>query len=530
MQVSEIIRRSARTAQFLDGLNVAGFTQHVTQPTRGPNFLDLIVGRGIEASTVVHQGLIPSDHLAVTCDVRATPQSPPLVTRKSALNYRRADWEAMRRALQFAPWNLLDGVPVDEALETFYDLLTSAIRDHIPVVTLSRRRPPWFDRELRSALREKEAAHRRLKRHRNEENHQVFSEKRRQFKRLTGVKFGEYLKGLVCDMSANPKRFWTFLKCLKGKCASLPCLIDGDRRVESDREKADLLNRTFAAKFSDPGVTVLPPAPNYAVCSLSSFEVTEDQVRSILLETNRNKACGPDGVSARIVHECARELAVPMAKLCRLSLEQGVCPKAWKRANVVPIFKKGDKSCAMNYRSVSLLPLFSKVLERVVFSTLVSHVRPALSCQQHGFMPGRSCITNLGSMLHTAWDNISAGSQTDVIYTDYSSAFQSVNHKLLALKLEKSYHVTGKALSWLKSYLLEREQRVVVNGQCSAWTPVPSGTPEGGLLSPLLFACYVNDLPDAVRSDCLLFADDFKLYARIDSFNDVRDLQADVTR
>ena len=92
----------------------------------------------------------------------------------------------------------------------------------------------------------------------------------------------------------------------------------------------------------------------------------------------------------------------------------------------------------MNYRSVSLLPLFSKVLERVVFSTLVSHVRPALSCQQHGFMPGRSCITNLGSMLHTAWDNISAGSQTDVIYTDYSSAFQSVNHKLLALKLDKS--------------------------------------------------------------------------------------------
>ena len=89
------------------------------------------------------------------------------------------------------------------------------------------------------------------------------------------------------------------------------------------------------------GTKLRQTAPNYAVCSLSSFEVTEDQVRSILLETNRNKACGPDGVSARIVHECARELAVTMAKLCRLSLEQGVCPKAWKRANVVPIFKKG---------------------------------------------------------------------------------------------------------------------------------------------------------------------------------------------
>ena len=88
--------------------------------------------------------------------------------------------------------------------------------------------------------------------------------------------------------------------------------------------------------------------------------------------------------------------------------------------------------------------------------------------------------------------------------------------------------MTGKALSWIKSYLSEREQRVVVNGQCSAWIPVPSGAPEEGLLSPLLFACFVNDLPSVVRSKCLLFADDFKLYARVDSLNDVRHQQADV--
>ena len=231
-----------------------------------------------------------------------------------------------------------------------------------------------------------------------------------------------------------------------------------------------------------------------------------------------------------MIHECANELACPVTKLCQLSLEQGVCPKAWKRANIVPIYKKGDKSCPVNYRSVSLLPLLSKVLERVVYSTLLNHVRPALSSQQHGFMRGRSCVTNLGSMLRGAWGNISAGSQTDIIYTDYSSAFQSVNHRLLALKLEKSYHVTGKALSWLKSYLSEREQRVVVNGRCSAWAPVLSGTPEGGVLSSLLFSCYVNDLPDVIRSKCLLFADDFKLYARVDSLEDVHSLQTDLDR
>ena len=243
-----------------------------------------------------------------------------------------------------------------------------------------------------------------------------------------------------------------------------------------------------------------------------------------------HKACGPDDISARIIHECAHELTVPIAKLCRLSLEQGVCPEKWKRANVIPIFKKGAKSCASNYRSVSLTPLFSKVLERIVFTSLITHVRPVLANQQHGFMPSRSCVTNLGTMLGVAWENISAGSQTDIIYTDYSSAFQSVNHKLLVHKLSKSYHISGKALEWLKSYLTGREQRVVVNGQCSSWVPVSSGTPEGGLISPLLFACFINDLPETIQSDCLMFADDVKLYRRVDSQADVRALQLDVAR
>ena len=292
--------------------------------------------------------------------------------------------------------------------------------------------------------------------------------------------------------------------------------MDGDQKIESDRAKAKLLNRTFAGKFANPNVAALPPVHEHGIDNLFSFHLSEGIVLSALLSTNRHKACGPDDVSARIIHECANELAVPITKLCRLSLEQGVFPSRWKRANIVPIFKKGAKSCASNYRSVSLTPLFSKVLEKVVYTSLLAHVRPVLSDQQHGFMSGRSCVTNLGSMLSVAWSNISAGSQTDVVYTDFSLAFQSVNHRLLVHKMEKSFNIHGTALSWLKSYLSGREQRVVVNGQCSSWVPVTSGTPEGGHLSPLLFACFINDLPDAViHSDCVIFADDCKLYRRV---------------
>ena len=159
---------------------------------------------------------------------------------------------------------------------------------------------------------------------------------------------------------------------------------------------------------------------------------------------------------------------------------------------------------------------------------LLSHVNPLMSPAQHGFVPGRSCATNLASLLSAAWEWVEDRSQIDCIYTDFSSAFQSVNHDLLIYKLENSFNISGKALDWFKSYLQNRQQRVVVNGQCSAWCQVTSGTPEGGVISALLFALFINDLPDEVSSGVLLFADDAKLYRKISNNSDADALQADL--
>ena len=283
-----------------------------------------------------------------------------------------------------------------------------------------------------------------------------------------------------------------------------------------------------ASKFCDPAVTRYPPAPDYHVPIFSSVNVSQGKVHRVLESINASKACGPDNVSARI-SECAGELSVPLAKLCTMSLNQGTFPKRWKQANIVPIFKKGDKKAPENYRSVSLLPLFGKVLEKVVYDELLRHVSPVLSEAQHGFLPHRSCVTNLAAYLHHAWASISDGRQTDTIYTDFSAAFQSVNHQLLIYKLKNSYHVSGKALDWFKSYLSDREQRVVVNGKTSEWRSVTSGVPEGALLAPLLFALFINDLPMSVKSSqCVMFADDVKIYHRVRTTDDCRQLQSDL--
>ena len=137
--------------------------------------------------------------------------------------------------------------------------------------------------------------------------------------------------------------------------------------VSDDLDRADALNTAFAAKFADPSVQCFPDAPAYAVGTMNQICVSEATVRAALKMVSPNKACGPDNISARIIIECADELAVPLTKICQLSVMSGEFPKRWKQANIIPLYKKGDKREPSNYRSVSLLPLFGKILERVVY-------------------------------------------------------------------------------------------------------------------------------------------------------------------
>ena len=122
------------------------------------------------------------------------------------------------------------------------------------------------------------------------------------------VKFYSYLKSLVGSLKTNPKRFWAFLKCIKGKHSEMPPIVDHGRRIVDDREKADALNRMLSSKFSDPAVAVLPSVPNHALDPLRSFYVSEELVRGIRCSINQHKECVPDNVCARIISECAVEL------------------------------------------------------------------------------------------------------------------------------------------------------------------------------------------------------------------------------
>ena len=250
-----------------------------------------------------------------------------------------------------------------------------------------------------------------------------------------------------------------------------------------------------------------------------------------ILNLDRNTSTGYDGVSAIFLIECADELCYPLSAIYNLSVESGEYPSVLKFNNIIPIYKNnGEKSSIESYRPISIQPVISKLFERIVNSALRNHVKNMICDQQHGFCRNKSTTSNLlcyTDFISTAFDD---GFQVHSIYTDFSKAFDTVSHSHLLLKMENYFGISNTDLKWFRSYLQDRFQRVVLHGFQSDWSPVFSGVPQGSILGPMLFIMYVNDMPSCLRSsNCLLFADDIKIFKRISCEKDCLDLQKDLS-
>ena len=254
-------------------------------------------------------------------------------------------------------------------------------------------------------------------------------------------------------------------------------------------------------------------------------------MKKLLSELNPFKASGPDGVESRFLKETADELAPAIAHVFQASLQQSTIPNAWRHALISPIYKPGksDKSCAENYRPISLTSVTCKILEHIVTSNLMKHLddNNILSNIQHGFRKRRSCETQLTLTINDFAKCLNNGKQIDSILLDFSKAFDKVDHKKLCYKLNH-YGVRGNNLLWIQNFLHQRTQSVVLNGKTSSKCDVKSGVPQGTVLGPALFLVYINDLPENISSTIRLFADDTYMYRVIESKDDTIKLQNDL--
>lgn len=335
-------------------------------------------------------------------------------------------------------------------------------------------------------------------------------------------------KLVASELKTKPKNFHALVNSRLKVKSSISELTTPDQTATTDTEKAEMLNKYFGSVFTKEDWSNMPEYDRHEKAAPEVIIDVED-VAKRLRSLDVNKSPGPDQIHPRILKELADVIAPVVAALYKKSIEAGDMPQLWKTAHVTPIFKKGSKKLPENYRPVSLTAILCKILEQIIAELIIKHMEDEnlLSDQQYGFRKNRSCSSQLMAVIEEWTDLIEDKCPIDTIYFDFAKAFDKVPHGRLVNKLE-AYGIRGNTLRWIKNYLDNRKQSVVVNGEVSSTIDVTSGVPQGSVLGPTLFILFINDLPTVVNNEVRLFADDTKLYGKADSKESCQNLQKDI--
>ena len=325
-------------------------------------------------------------------------------------------------------------------------------------------------------MRKNEAAGSKLKKSPTDHQQQKYRELRAKAKTRIRESREIYFSSLDSDLARQPKRFWSFFK-LKNKTRTFPeTMSSGDDnqlrpQASTPQQIAELFNSYFVSVFTAPSeIRTLLAHFTSSHPTLNELEIPVEMVLTSLKQLDINKATGSGRIPVRLLKETAEQISPALIMLFNKSLQLGIFPGDWKLANIVPIFKKGKRDFVENYRHIPLLPVIPRVLERCVLAGLRDHVSHFIIREQHGFLAGRSCVTQLTSVLHYIGGQLDAGKQIDITYLDMSKAFDKVDHTKLLVRLHQ-YGITGKLHDWFRSYLQGRKQQVTVFGATSRELP-----------------------------------------------------------
>lgn len=486
----------------------------------------------------------PVDKIEVTMKCRNEKVREVLepTNAQPKLNYAKADFLALYRRLEKINWEPLYMIEDSDCAAQYvqkeiYDAITETVPERR--VGGNQKYPIWFTKEIINMIRAKERVRRRLKKVNLPELRQKYCKLRANSKKLIKEAYKHYVCDAERQIRTNPQHFWSHINS-KRKSKNDPNIMQhGDNKYTDSSSMVTAFGEYFASVYSEKKkyegnivghiqkLKIDNELRNAHTVSLRHFTTSDISMAFSKLKPKRG--VGPDGVPPYIYKGCKELLIPPMVYLCNLVLKTNVYPRLWVVSKVTPVPKIASTQEISNHRPISVPSMPAKIFESALYEKLYTQTRSMIPSQQHGFLRGKSIITNVMEMTHHIGQTLDRcpSTQVDIIYTDFSKAFDRVDHYKLLLKLNR-LGFSEDLLKLLESYLLERRQYVMFKGVCSGLYDSPSGVPQGSNLGPYLFLLYVYDVHSQLSSNSLLYADDMKIYREIRNQNDVNALQDDV--
>nr|CAH7718732.1 unnamed protein product [Callosobruchus chinensis] len=459
----------------------------------------------------------------------------PQLNDLSMYNFHKANFPGLYEELFLADWSFLDNLTdLNLGTEKFYSFIYNTLDIYVPkYLSHNRKYPPWFTSDIIRNIKRKAKLLRNFKHSGSISFLDEFKRLRSIIKAQLSSAYSNYLARVQASISNDPRCFWSYMHS-KNKSSRIPGKLKLDDTIF---DKPSTVVNGFAKFFEsvflatsgsakhNQEISLLKPYSN--LFNVHFNDITEDEILAASSRLKNKFTSGPDRIPSFFVRDCINVLVKPLAKLFNLSVSTCTFPDIWKLSKVCPILKSGDPADIKNYRPISILSNFAKLLEIVMYNRIYTAVHRSLSPFQHGFLAQRSTVTNLITFTQKAIDCVDRQGQLDVIYTDFAKDFDRIDHNILLSKLSLfGFHTS--ALTFIESYLLERKQYVTFNGYKSNEYVAKSGVPQGSNLGPLLFILFIDDIAESVNCDRLLFADDLKIFATVSSREDCDALQQEI--
>lgn len=443
---------------------------------------------------------------------------------------------ALRNKLGEIDWtDLLTINDVNSFYDRFLDRLSRAYNECIPVIEkrYKTNHKPWITHCISKSIKEKNRLYATYVKHPCEYSRERYRSYKNRLNHLLRVSERNYAREQLQKYSANLKNQWKVINSIieRKQHSRLPLLMRTDANQDALNDPNQIANE-MNSFFVNAGISVIaqnPPSvtdplsflPNVnSSHSMYARPATEREISKII-DNLKNSACGTDQFKRKVIKEVKAQLIQPVLHLVNLSLKSGIFPEKLKDAVITPVFKKGSKELIGNYRPISVLNVFSKILEKVMYERLISYVEATqiLYNRQFGFRKGCSTEMAVTEAVSIVTKALNEKSSILAVNMDLSKAFDTINHEILCRKLAK-YGLSGNILRWFISYLSNRKQMVKYNNTLSTKLTVKCGVPQGSNLGPLLFILYINDLQTiSDNCDAILYADDCNLFFKLNGNN-----------